>query len=439
MPTSAIDAALAEAHATYTARNPKSLARHQAATHVMPGGNTRTVLYNPPFPLGIARGESCYLWDLDGHRYVDFLGEYTAGIYGHSHPVIRAALAEALDAGLNFGAPNTMEVTLAQAVCDRFPSIELVRFTNSGTEANLMALTAARCFTGRPKIMVFGGGYHGGVLYFSGGENSPVNAPYDFVLAPYNDVTGTASLIDQHADSLAAIILEPMLGGGGCIPAARDFLAMLRDAATRHGTILIFDEVMTSRLAPGGLQALHGILPDLTTLGKYIGGGMSFGAFGGRADLMAQFDPSQPNALPHAGTFNNNVLTMSAGLAGLTQVYTPEAAIALNARGDALRTRLNELCQRQEVAMQFTGLGSMLNVHMTDAPLRSAADAAQGNQTLRELFFFDMLAAGIWVARRGMINLSLPLGDAEFDLFVAAVADFIQARMALLEVSAGSA
>ena len=439
MPTSAIDAALAEAHAAYTARNPKSLARHQAATHVMPGGNTRTVLYNPPFPLGIARGESCYLWDLDGHRYVDFLGEYTAGIYGHSHPVIRAALAEALDAGLNFGAPNTMEVALAQAVCDRFPSIELVRFTNSGTEANLMALTAARCFTGRPKIMVFGGGYHGGVLYFSGGENSPVNAPYDFVLASYNDVAGTASLIDQHADTLAAIILEPMLGGGGCIPAERDFLAMLRTAATRYGIILIFDEVMTSRLSPGGLQALHGILPDMTTLGKYIGGGMSFGAFGGRADLMAQFDPSQPNALPHAGTFNNNVLTMSAGLAGLTQVYTPEAAIALNARGDALRTRLNELCQRQEVAIQFTGLGSMLNVHMTDAPLRSAADAAQGNQALRELFFFDMLAAGIWLARRGMINLSLPLGDTECDLFVAAVADFIQARMALLEAANGAA
>jgi len=439
MPTSAVDAALAEAHAAYTARNPQSLARHQAATHVMPGGNTRTVLYNPPFPLGIARGESCYLWDLDGHRYVDFLGEYTAGIYGHSHPVIRAALTAALAGGLNFGAPNTMEVALAQAVCDRFPSIELVRFTNSGTEANLMALTAARCFTGRPKIMVFGGGYHGGVLYFSGGENSPVNAPYDFVLAPYNDTAGTASLIDQHADTLAAIILEPMLGGGGCIPAARDFLAMLRTAATRYGIILIFDEVMTSRLSPGGLQALHNILPDMTTLGKYIGGGMSFGAFGGRADLMAQFDPSLPNALPHAGTFNNNVLTMSAGLAGLTQVYTPEAAIALNARGDALRTRLNELCQRQEVAMQFTGLGSMLNVHMTDAPLRSAADAAQGNQALRELFFFDMLAAGIWVARRGMINLSLPLGDAEGDLFVAAVADFIQARMVLLEADAGAA
>lgn len=432
------ETALAQAYAEYTAHNPRSLARHQAATEVMPGGNTRTVLYSAPFPLGIARAEGCYLLDLDGHRYVDFLGEYTAGIYGHSHPVIRAALDQALDDGINFGGHNVMEVRLAQAVCQRFPSIELVRFTNSGTEANLMALTAARVFTKREKIMVFAGGYHGGVLYFSSGTSSPVNAPYDFVIAPYNDLAGTAALIEQHSTDLAAIILEPMLGGGGCIPADREFLAMLRAETTRTGSILIFDEVMTSRLSPGGLQAVHGILPDMTTLGKYIGGGMSFGAFGGRADLMAQFDPSQPDSLPHAGTFNNNVLTMSAGLAGITEVYTPAAAIALNARGDVLRTRLNDLCRRHEVPMQFTGIGSMLNVHMTDAPVRSPADAAKGDQQVRELFFFDLLNAGVWIARRGMINLSLPIGDAECNTLVSSVESFIQKRLPLLEGSTAS-
>ena len=436
MPASAIDAALDQAYTTYTTRNPASLARHQAAVTVMPGGNTRTVLHYAPFPLGIARGEGGYLWDVDGHRYVDFLGEYTAGIYGHSHPVIRAALEQALDGGLNFGATNTMEVKLAQAVCARFPSLDLVRFTNSGTEANLMALTAARVFTKRSKLMVFRGSYHGGVLYFSGGEGSPVNAPYDFVLAPYNDLAATEALLTEHGPSLTAILIEPMVGGGGCIPAERAFLAMLREQATRHGIVLIFDEVMTSRLSPGGLQAVHGIWPDMTTLGKYIGGGMSFGAFGGRGEIMAQFDPSRPDALPHAGTFNNNVLTMSAGFAGLTQVYTPEAAIALNARGDALRTRLNDLCQHHEVPMQFTGFGSMMNVHMTDAPLRSPADAAQANQKLRELFFFDLLEAGVWLARRGMINLSLPIEDAECDVLVDAVEQFIQRRLVLLEANA---
>ena len=395
MSTSMIRVALMQAYADYTAENPQSLARHNVATLFMPGGNTRTVLHYAPFPLGMARGEGSYLWDLDGHRYIDFLGEYTAGIYGHSHPTLRAALDKALNNGINLGGTNALEGKLAQAICQRFPSIQSVRFTNSGTEANLMALTAARVYTKRAKILVFAGSYHGGVLYFSGGNNHPVNVPYDFVIAPYNSMAATAALLDLHGPELAAILIEPMLGGGGCIPADVEFLALLRTAATYHRAILIFDEVMTSRLAPGGLQAAHNILPDLTTLGKYIGGGMSFGAFGGRADLMAQFDPSQADALPHAGTFNNNVLTMSAGLAGLTEVYTPAAALDLNARGDVLRRRLNELCQRQEVPMQFTGIGSMMNVHMTDALLRSPDDAAKGDQALRELFFFDMLKAGI--------------------------------------------
>lgn len=423
-----IDSALATAYANYTDANPKSLARHIAAEAVMPGGNTRTTLYHAPFPLGIERGAGCLLWDLDDHRYIDLLGEYTAGIYGHSHPVIRAAIENSLHNGINFGGHTDAEVKLAQVICERFPSIELVRFTNSGTEATLMALSAACAYTGREKIMVFAGGYHGGAFYFSGGESHPVNAPYDFVIAPYNDSAATTALLDQHGAALAAIVIEPMQGSGGCIPAERDFLALLRTAATQHGATLIFDEVMTSRLSPGGLQAVHNILPDLTTLGKYIGGGLSFGAFGGKAEIMQLYDPSRANSLPHGGTFNNNVLTMSAGLAGMTQVYTPEAARSLNARGETLRGQLNKLCQRHEVAMQFTGMGSMMTVHMTDQPIRSQADAAKGNQKLRELFFFDLLEQGIWIARRGMINLSLPVEDAETEVLLRAVERFIVRR-----------
>jgi glutamate-1-semialdehyde 2,1-aminomutase len=426
-----LTAALEVARTDFVKRNPQSAAQHEAATSVMPGGNTRTVLFQMPFPLVIERGEGCQLWDIDGHRYVDFLGEYTAGIYGHSHPRIRAALEGVLDNGLNFGGHNALEAKLAQAVCERFPSVELVRFTNSGTEANLMAISAARAFTGREKIMVFDGGYHGGVLTFAGG-GSVVNAPYPFVVASYNDFAATLRLLDEHGPDLAAILIEPMMGGGGCIPAERDFLALLRAEATRHGAILIFDEVMTSRLSPGGLQQLHGILPDLTTLGKYIGGGMSAGAFGGRAAIMAQFDPRRSDALPHAGTFNNNVLTMAAGLTGLTEIYTPTAAQTLNARGDQLRRQLNDLCLRHEVPVQFTGIGSMMNVHMTADPIRSPADAARGNADLRELFYFDLLEAGLWIAHRGMINLSLPLREAEYDTLVGAVEGFINRRRVLL-------
>jgi len=425
-----IDTALAAAREAYVAANPKSLARYVEATAAMPGGNTRTSLFYAPFPVAIARAEGCRMWDMDGHEYVDFLGEYTAGIYGHSHPVIRKAVDAALDAGISMGAHNTLEAKFARAICDRF-GFERVRLTNSGTEANLMALVTARAVSGRPKILVMNGGYHGAVFTFAGG-GSPINAPFEFVLGSYNDIAVTKAVIADHGEQIAAILIEPMMGSTGCIPADRDFLQMLREEATRIGAWLIFDEVMTSRLSPGGLQAKHGIKPDLTSLGKYIGGGMSFGAFGGRADILDRYDPRRADALPHAGTFNNNVLTMSAGHAGLTEIYTPEAALALNARGDALREKLNALCKATGAKMQFTGIGSMISVHFTRAPVRNPADAGAADQKLKELFFFDMLEKGIWIARRGFFALCLPLGDAEYEKLVQAVEEFLASRQSLL-------
>ncbi len=425
-----IDAALNEAKESYVARNPKSLGRYIEATAVMPGGNTRTVLHYAPFPLAMEKAEECRLWDMDGHEFVDFLGEYTAGIYGHSHPKIRAALDKALDGGINYGASNIVEARFARAVCERF-GLERVRFTNSGTEANLLAISVARIFTKRSKVMVFDGGYHGAVFGFAGG-GSPINAPFDYIVAPYNDIDSTKTLIAANAADLAVVILEPMYGSGGCIPATPAFLNTIRAETERTGALMILDEVMTSRLAPGGLQSIRGIKPDLTTFGKYIGGGMSFGAFGGRADILDMFDPRRPDALPHAGTFNNNVLTMNAGLVGLTEIYTPEAAKTLNERGDALRNRLNALCQAAGAKLQFTGIGSMLAVHTTRDPIVTPADAAKSDPKLKELFFFDMLAQGIWLARRGMMTLCLPIGDAECDKLANAVEEFLSSRRALL-------
>ena len=264
-----IGAALAEAEELYQVRNPKSVAQHREACAAMPGGNTRSAIHVDPFPLTMARGEGARLWDIDGHEYIDFLSEFTAGIYGHSHPAIRKAIEAALDGGLNFGAHNEIEARFAAAICARFPSIELVRFTNSGTEANLMAVSAARAITGRPKILVFTGGYHGGVFYFRG-HGSPLNAPFEYLLGRYNDLAAVEALVHAYRAELAAILVEPMQGTTGCIPAERAFLAGLRALSNDTGALLIFDEVMTSRLAPGGLQQVHGILPDLTTLGKYL-------------------------------------------------------------------------------------------------------------------------------------------------------------------------
>jgi len=434
-----LQARLAQAERRYIERNPNS-ERHLAETaRVMPGGNTRTVLFYRPFPLVMARGEGCRLWDLDGHAYIDFLGEYTAGLFGHSHPVIRRAMSEAIDAGLNLAAHNVLEARLAAALCARFPSLERVRFTNSGTEANLMALSLARVATGRSKVMVFEGAYHGGVFTF-GSASRALNVPFEFVIAPYNEPAESERLLLQHASDLAAVIVEPMLGAGGCIPAEREFLALLRTRTQQCGALLVVDEVMTSRLGPSGLHAELGIRPDLMTLGKYLGGGSSFGAFGGRAELMDRFDPRRPDALPHAGTFNNNVISMAGGLAAVTQVYPPEEVRALNARGVALRERLNEICRAAGAPLRFTGVGSLLNAHGTSRPVRNPHDLSTASSELEALLFFELLEQGFYLARRGFMALSLALGQPELDSLIDAVSHFLARHkepLAGLEASQG--
>ncbi len=431
---SSIDAALEAAIANFAAKRPKTAAFHERAKAVMPGGNTRTVLYSAPFPIRAERAEGSTIWDVDGHSYLDLVGEYSAGIYGHSNPHIKKAVAEALERGLNMGSQHTQEVVFAEAVTKRF-DLDLVRFTNSGTEANMMALAAARCFTGRKKIMPMEGGYHGGTLYFSHGA-SPVNAPFDCVMAHFNGVEQTRSLIAQNAGELAAIILEPMLGGGGCLPATAGFLAMLREETAKRGIVLIFDEVMSSRLHPNGLSAQFGIQPDLKTLGKYIGGGMSFGAFGGKREIMQQFDPSRPGALPHAGTFNNNTLTMSAGHVGITEIFTAEACVALNARGDKLRHDVNDLFMRYQASMQATGMGSMLTLHPVLGEIASPADTEKADNRLKRLLYLDLLDQGIYIAERGFMALSLVIETVDTQRLLGALESFIKRYRHLLVASA---
>lgn len=422
-----VDTALDAAIRRYEAANPESRARHRQATEVMPGGNTRTVLHFSPFPLTIQKGEGAVLTDLDGHRYTDFLGEYSAGLYGHSHPVIVEAAQRALAGGFVLGGPNTHEAKLAAEVCRRFPTVERVRFCNSGTEANLYALSAARAITRKPAILVFDGAYHGGVFYYGHG-GSAINAPFKTLTAPYNDIEETRDIIRANADRLAAIILEPMLGSGGGIVAEKPFMQMLRREADDAGAFLVLDEVMTSRLAPGGMQAVLDVAPDLTSFGKYLGGGMTFGAFGGRADIMDRFDPGRADGFPHSGTFNNNVVTMAAGLAGLREVFTEEACLALNARGDALKVRLNDIAKGRGVPVQVTGHGSILCLHLHDLPVRRPADFADAVDPEKQtLFHLEMVDRGFYLARRGYMSLSLPLTEADYDAFADAFDDVLGA------------
>jgi glutamate-1-semialdehyde 2,1-aminomutase len=433
-----LESAVAEAEQRYIAANPTSARFNQSAKAVLPGGNTRTTLHYGPFPLTIRKAAGSKVTDVDGHTYADFINEHTAGVLGHSNPVIQAALQRAIDDGLTLGAPNIYEHDLAAAITARFPAMERLRFCNSGTEANLLALSTARAVTGKPAVMIFDGAYHGSLLYFSHGP-SPLNVPIPFVESRYNDAAKAVVDIAENGRRLAAVLLEPMQGSGGGIPGEPEFLQALRKACDKHGVLLIFDEVMTSRLSPGGVQGLRGVRPDMVTLGKYVGGGMTIGAFGGKSEIMERFDPSRPDALPHGGTFNYYVLAMAAGHAAFSEVLTVEALQAMNTLGDDLRTRLNALAAKHDAALQMTGLGSIFGLHFHKGPIRSIRDldaAAQGKETelasLRKLFQFDMFARGLYVTRRGTGNLSLATTKAEVDLYLDAVEEFLSNRGALL-------
>ncbi len=421
-----------EAAARYTAANPLSRTRFERSTRFLPGGDTRTVNHYTPFPVTIGGGAGARLHDLDGHEYVDFLNDHTAGLYGHSHPVLQAAIAAAAQNGLALGGPTPTQQDFAELICGRFPSVERVRFTNSGTEANLMAVSLARAVTERDSVLVFDGGYHGGPLSFSGPDRR-LNLPFRWIVGEYNDAESARSLIEAHGDELACVLVEPMLGGGGCIPGAREFLSALRDATQGSDMLLIFDEVQTSRLSPGGVQEVLGIHADLTTFGKYLGGGASFGAFGGRADLMDRFDPRRPDHFGHAGTHNNNALTMAAGLAGLRDVLTPGVVNRLNRRGEALRAALNDIATRLSAPAQVTGRGSIMNVHFQRAPIRCHADTAATPPAARDLFHLEMLLAGFWIARRGFISVSLAHDDEDCHELARAFETFLGRHQAAID------
>ncbi len=284
-----------------------------------------------------------------------------------------------------------------------------------------MALAAALHHTGRTGVVIFDGAYHGGVLTF-GRSGRAVNVPHRWLPATYNDLASVERVFARDGD-VACILVEPMQGSAGGIAGRPEFLAGLRHLANAHGAVLIFDEVMTSRLAPGGLQSAVEVIPDLTTLGKYLAGGMSFGAFGGGASIMAAFDPSAGGDLAHAGTFNNNVITMAAGVAALGALDDDTLA-DLNRRGDRLRMELNETFDHHGIPMCATGLGSIIGVHPVAGPVASIDDLATADRRVRQMWFFASLAAGFFVAPRGFLALSIEITDAQVAAYLDAVAEW---------------
>jgi len=429
---------LSGAEAAYVASTPRSRELHERALGVLPGGSTRTTTFFRPYPVAMERGEGCRVWDVDGNERLDFIGNYTAMILGHANPAIVRALSDQAVLGTGFAAVNTLEVELAEELRRRVPSIELVRFCSSGTEATMFALRLARVFTGRDKVARVEGGYHGThdfaevshhpPLDRAGPAHEPVpvadspGTPAAMVAAavvlPFNDGGACERILRRHATEVAAVIVEPIMGGGA-IPADPGFLATLRRVTEELGILLVFDEVISLRVAPGGAQERYRVTPDLTTMGKVIGGGLPVAAFGGRADVMALLDPRREGFLPQGGTYNGNPLGMAAGLAALRQL-TPPVYQDLAAAGERVRAGLVQAFEGRDVPVEVTGDASLFCVHFSGRPVTDYRSLASRDEGRNREFFLRMLNRGVLLAPRGLGALSTPMGEAELTHFLAA-------------------
>jgi glutamate-1-semialdehyde 2,1-aminomutase len=377
------------------------------AQELIPGGVNspvrayRSVGGSPPF---IARGEGSHIFDVDGNEYIDYVGSWGPLLLGHRHPAILAALEKALTIGTSFGAPTEQEVELAAAICDAVPSIEMVRLVNSGTEATMSAIRVARGFTGRDLIVKFEGCYHGHVdsLLVKAGSGVATlgiadtqGVPKSFcdttIALPFNSVEAVEEAFRAHGPRIAGIIVEPVVGNMGCVPPRPGYLEALRNVTTQHGALLIFDEVMTGfRVAFGGAQQRFGIQPDLTTLGKVIGGGLPVGAYGGRKDIMSRVAPAGP--IYQAGTLSGNPLAVAAGLAMLRHLKAhPEIY-------DQLERRAAELCCAAPAGVTVNRVGSMFTLFFTSQPVTDYESAKRSDTARFGRFFRAMLERGIYLA-----------------------------------------
>jgi len=393
--------------------NPRSHALFTRASELLPGGVNSPVRAFKSVggePFFAERAQGAYLYDVDGHRYIDYVGSWGPMIAGHAHPQVLAAVEKTMRNGLSFGVPNALEVTMAEAITRIVPSCEMVRMVNSGTEATLSAIRVARGATGRTRIVKFEGCYHGhgdsflvkagsGALTL-GLPNSPgvPAALADLTLTlPYNDFDAATKLFDEAGSEIAGLIIEPIVGNANCILPKDGYLQHLRALCSKHGVLLIFDEVMTGfRVALGGAQQRYGITPDLSTFGKIIGGGMPVGAYGGRRDLMSQVAPSGP--IYQAGTLSGNPVAMAAGLATLELIQQPGFHDALERSTHALCDGLETAAREAGIAFHTTRAPGMFGLYFREGPVESFADA-MGSDTQRfNRFFHGMLERGVYLA-----------------------------------------
>ena len=432
--------------ATYAAANPKSAELHDTATGYMPGGDTRGSIFWDPFPLYVTDGTGTVLTDVDGNKRVDFINNMTTLILGHRPPEVTTALNNQIEHGLSFSAPSPTVVRWAELMCKRVPSLDKIRFTNTGTEATLNAIRAARAFTGKRKLVKCEGAYHGNhdaiqisvtpPLDEAGDAESPrpvaafagisASAVDDIYIAPFNNIAAAEKIIREHAGELAAVIVEPVNGQCGMVPGKPEFLEGLRRVTDELGIVLIFDEVIAFRIAYGGAQDYYGITPDLTCFGKLIGGGMPVGAFGGREDIMSMWDPSNGGAtVQHAGTFNGNPMTAAAGIATL-EALTPDSYVYLEKLGALLRRELRTLFAELEVPMGVTGIASLFALQFTSEEVVDYRTYATNDMNMLSTMFIGLLNEGFLLSNRCAGTVSTVHTEDDVHAFVSAVKNVLR-------------
>jgi glutamate-1-semialdehyde 2,1-aminomutase len=406
----------------YLERTPQSRRLHEGLRRVMPGGDTRSVTWYEPYPAVIEHACGYELQDVDGNTYIDLLNNYTALVHGHAHPRIVDAITAQARRGTVYPAPHRGQLRLAEELVRRVPSVEMVRFTNSGSEAVLQAVRAARAYTGCPLLVKADGGYHGSwdQVPLTAAEAREAGTPAEIEslvrFVPYNDPAALEDVLDREGERVAAILLEPVMGEG-LIAGEPQYLRSARDLADRHGALLILDEVISFRLAPGGRQQSVGVSPHLTTFGKIIGGGLPVGAVAGSEAVMSVFDPFGDRTLRHSGTFNGNPLTMAAGLVSL-ELLDGEQIDRINRLGQTLAGGLREALAAHDIDGGVTQCGSLLHLTFeSDGEPRRFGDLNLTSETF-DLVHLACMEEGLFIAPRGLINTSTVMDDGVLDQVV---------------------
>jgi glutamate-1-semialdehyde 2,1-aminomutase len=405
----------------------KSSLLNERLRRVLPGGDTRSSTFYPPYPIALERGEGAFAYDVDGNRYLDFWNNFTALVHGHAHPRIVEAIRRQAELGTAFPSPHPAQAELAERIRERVSSVELLRFTNSGTEAVMLAVRAARAATGRDLLVKADGGYHGSWEQVPmtlgagiGGQGGTPEAVTALLrVCEYNDVASLEAVMEQDGERVAAVILEPVMGSGGVITGEPAFLRAARKLCDRFGALLIFDEVITLRLAMGGQQSVVGVEPDLTAFGKIIGGGLPVGATGGRARVLELFDPTRPGFIGHSGTFNGNPVTAAAGSATL-ELLDAAAIAKIDDLGERLAHGLDAALRAAGTRAAVNRAGSIVQLHLDRSePVKTYRDASMRHRLLARVHR-AALDEGLLFASRGLFCTSTAMDEASVDQAVAA-------------------